>query len=94
MSIIIPTIEKYQVCKYTHHSMEWSLMKDKEVQETLAKRKFIVIEEFNDLEDARKFMAEKELEFKQAQEKPWHHHECQYVIQFVFKEIEPDETVH
>jgi len=77
MSIIIPTIEKYEVCDYNYKSLGFSAVTAPIVKSNLSKRTFNVIKTFDDLEEARKFLEGTD-----------------YVLRYVFKEIEPDATVH
>ena len=77
MSIIIPTIEKYEICDYTYKSLGITAVTAPTVKSNLKKRTFEVIKTFDDLEEARKFLEGTD-----------------YVLRYVFKEIEPDATVH
>ena len=77
MSIIMPTIEKYEVCDYNYKSLGFSAVAAPIVKSNLDKRTFKVIKTFDDLENARKFIKGTD-----------------YVLRYVFKEIEPDATVH
>ena len=77
MSIIMPTIEKYEVCDYTYKSLGITAVTAPTVKSNLSKRTFDVIKTFDDLEEARKFLEGTD-----------------YVLRYVFKEIEPDATVH
>ena len=77
MSIIMPTVEKYEVCDYNYKSLGWSAVAAPIVLSNLKSRTFEVVKTFDDLEDARKFIEGTD-----------------YVLRYVFKEIEPDATVH
>ena len=77
MSIIMPTIEKYEICDYTYKSLGITAVTAPTVKSNLSKRTFDVIKTFDNLEDARKFLEGTD-----------------YVLRYVFKEIEPDATVH
>ena len=77
MSIIMPTIEKYEICDYNYKSRGFSAVTAPIVKSNLSKRTFNVIKTFEDLEEARKFIEGTD-----------------YVLRYVFKEIEPDATVH
>ena len=77
MSIIMPTIEKYEICDYTYKSLGITAVTAPTVKSNLSKRTFDVIKTFDNLEDARKFIEGTD-----------------YVLRYVFKEIEPDATVH
>ena len=85
MGIIMPTIIGYEVCEYTHKSSTWSAMSQQVIQDNLKKREFKVIKRFDNLEEARKMLEEDRN--PDTQETP-------YVLRYVFKEIEPDESVH
>ena len=77
MSIIIPTIEKYEVCDYTPKLKDegYSAMNKEAVNSALKNRKFTVIETFTDIHEARKFIEGTE-----------------YIIQYVFKELPDDDN--
>ncbi|MDP7367122.1 MAG: hypothetical protein QGH83_07665 [Candidatus Pacebacteria bacterium] len=92
MSVIMPAIEKYEVCEYTNKSIPWSGMSKDALAQTLANRKFKVVAEFDEIEDARKYIYE--FGGKPREDKPWVYEYSHLVIRFVFKEIEPDESVH
>ena len=77
MSVIMPTIEKYEVCDYNYKSLGFAAVTAPIVKSNLSKRTFNVIKTFDDLEEARKFLEGTD-----------------YVLRYVFKEIEPDATVH
>ena len=77
MSIIMPTVEKYEVCDYNYKSLGWSAVTAPIVLSNLKSRTFEVVKTFDDLEEARKFIEGTD-----------------YVLRYVFKEIEPDATVH
>tara|TARA_R110002020_G_scaffold92878_1_gene224414 strand:+ start:997 stop:1230 length:234 start_codon:yes stop_codon:yes gene_type:complete len=77
MSIIMPTVEKYEVCDYNYKSLGWSAVAAPIVLSNLKSRTFEVVKTFDDLEEARKFIEGTD-----------------YVLRYVFKEIEPDATVH
>jgi len=85
MSIIMPTIIGYEVCEYTHKIVGWSVMSKGAMQETLDKRQFKVIKRFDDLQEARKMLEE---------DRDPDTHETPYVLRYIFKEIEPDDSVH
>jgi len=72
--VIIPTIEKYEVCDYTPKlkGASVSAMNKDAVNATLKTRKFTVIETFEDIHEARKFIEGTE-----------------YIVRYVFKEL-PD----
>ena len=91
MSVIIPSIEKYEVCEYNNKSIQWSSMSKGALTETLANRKFKVVAEFTEIEDARKYISEHGLP---REDKPWVYEHSHLIIRFVFKEIEPDESIH
>ena len=91
MSIIIPSIEKYEVCEYNNKSIQWSGMSKEALTKQLANRKFTVVAEFTDIEDARKYIYEHGVP---NEDKPWVFDHNHLIIRFVFKEIEPDATVH
>ena len=77
MSIIMPTVEKYEVCDYNYKSLGWSAVAAPIVLSNLKSRTFEVVKTFDHLEEARKFIEGTD-----------------YVLRYVFKEIEPDATVH
>ena len=56
MSIIMPTIEKYEVCDYTYKSLGITAVTAPTVKSNLSKRTFDVIKTFENLKDARKFL--------------------------------------
>ena len=85
MSIIIPTVIGYEVCEYTHKSSTWSAMSQQVIKDNLSKRQFKVVKYFDNLEDARKMLEEDRN--PNTQETP-------YVLRYIFKEIEPDDSVH
>ena len=91
MSVIMPTIEKYEVCEYTNKSIPWSGMSKDALAQALANRKFKVVAEFDEIEDARKYIYASGLP---REDKPWMYEYNHLIIRFVFKEIEPDATVH
>tara|TARA_Y100000310_G_C20369228_1_gene662741 strand:+ start:40 stop:279 length:240 start_codon:yes stop_codon:yes gene_type:complete len=78
MTIIIPTIEKYEVCDYTPklYGAQYSAMTKDTIKKALDNRKFNVIKTFDTLSDARKFMEGTE-----------------YIIRYVFKELEEEDNV-
>jgi len=78
MSIIIPQIEKYEVCTYDQKSLSWTSTHKDAINNALDKRKFTVVKTFDDIYEARKFIEGNE----------------EYVIRYIFKEIEPDESIH
>ena len=75
MTIIMPTIERYEVCDYTPklHGASYTSMSKEKVNEALSTRKFKLIKAFDDLEEARKFIVGTD-----------------YVLQYVFKELPED----
>ena len=77
MSVIMPQIEKYEVCDYNYKALGWSAVAAPIVLSNLKSRTFEVVKTFDDLEEARKFIEGTD-----------------YVLRYVFKEIEPDATVH
>tara|TARA_Y100000034_G_C6870427_1_gene397313 strand:- start:851 stop:1126 length:276 start_codon:yes stop_codon:yes gene_type:complete len=91
MSIIMPTIEKYEVCEYTNKSIQWSSLSKEVLTKTLANRKFKVVAEFDNIEAARQYIQDNALP---KEDKPWVYERDHLIIRFVFKEIEPDESVH
>tara|TARA_Y100001949_G_C15967408_1_gene322233 strand:- start:286 stop:519 length:234 start_codon:yes stop_codon:yes gene_type:complete len=76
--IIMPKIEKYEVCTYDQKSLSWTSTQKGAINKALEDRKFTVIKTFDDIYEARKFIEGNE----------------DYVLRYVFKEIEPDESVH
>ena len=91
MSVIIPQIEKYEVCEYTNKAIQWSGISKDALTQQLANRKFKVVYETDDIEDARKYISEHGLP---REDKPWVFEHNHLIIRFVFKEIEPDESIH
>jgi hypothetical protein len=91
MSVIMPAIEKYEVCEYNNKSIQWSSMSKDNLTQTLANRKFKVVAEFDEIEDAREYVYSHGLP---REDKPWVFENGHLVIRFVFKEIEPDESIH
>ena len=77
MTVIIPTIEKYEVCDYTPklRGESYTMMNKEAVQTSLKNRKFTVLKTFEDINEARKFIEGTE-----------------YIIQYVFKELEEDDS--
>lgn len=77
MTVIMPTIEKYEVCDYTPKlkGEGYSAMNKEAVNSALKNRKFTVIETFTDIHEARKFIEGTE-----------------YIIQYVFKELPNDDN--
>ena len=77
MTVIMPTIEKYEVCDYTPKlkGEGYSAMNKEAVNSALKNRKFTVIETFTDIHEARKFIEGTE-----------------YIIQYVFKELPDDDS--
>ena len=75
MTVIMPTIEKYEVCDYTPKlkGEGYSAMNKEAVQTSLKNRKFTVLKTFEDINEARKFIEGTE-----------------YIIQYVFKELPDD----
>jgi hypothetical protein len=75
MTVIIPTIEKYEVCDYTPklRGESYTMMNKEAVQTSLKNRKFTVLKTFEDINEARKFIEGTE-----------------YIIQYVFKELPDD----
>jgi hypothetical protein len=92
MSVIIPKIEKYEVCEYNNKSIQWAGMAKDVLIQTLANRKFKVVAEFDTIEDARKYIYE--FGGVAREDKPWVFEYNHLIIRFVFKEIEPDATIH
>ena len=70
MSVIIPQIERYEVCTYDQKSLSWSSTAKGAINAALGKRKFTVVKTFDDIHEARKFIEGNE----------------DYIIQYVFKE--------
>ena len=91
MSVIMPAIEKYEVCEYTNKAIQWSSMSKDNLTQTLANRKFKVVAEFDEIEDAREYVYSHGLP---REDKPWVFENSHLVIRFIFKEIEPDESIH
>jgi len=91
MSVIIPSIEKYQVCEYTNKAIQWSSLSKDALTQQLANRKFKVVYETDDIEDARQYIQENALP---REDKTWVYETGHLVLRFVFKEIEPDESLH
>ena len=91
MSVIMPQIEKYEVCEYNNKAIQWSSMSKGALTETLANRKFKVVAEFTEIEDAREYVSKHGLP---REDKPWVYEHSHLIIRFVFKEIEPDESIH
>ena len=91
MSVIMPSIEKYEVCEYTNKSIQWSNLSKDALAQTLANRKFKVVAEFDNIEEARKYVQSNGLP---REDKPWVLENHHLIIRFVFKEIEPDESLH
>lgn len=55
--IIMPEIVKYEVCDYTYKNLPWKgNAVSPQVEKNLDNREFEVIQAFEDLEEARKFM--------------------------------------
>ena len=77
MTVIMPTIEKYEVCDYTPKlkGEGYSAMNKEAVNSALKNRKFTVIETFTDIHEARNFIEGTE-----------------YIIQYVFKELPNDDN--
>ena len=75
MTVIIPTIEKYEVWDYTPklRGESYTMMNKEAVQTSLKNRKFTVLKTFEDINEARKFIEGTE-----------------YIIQYVFKELPDD----
>ena len=75
MEVIIPTIEKYDVCNYTPklRGESYTMMNKEAVKTALSNRKFTVIKSFEDITEALKFIEGTE-----------------YIIQYVFKELPDD----
>ncbi len=75
MTVIMPTIEKYEVCDYTPKlkGEGYSAMNKEAVQTSLKNRKFTVIKTFEDIHEARKFIEGTE-----------------YIVRYVFKELPDD----
>ena len=77
MTVIIPTIEKYEVCDYTPKlkGQSYTAMNKEAVSTALKNRKFTVLKTFEDIHEARKFIEGTE-----------------YIIQYVFKELPNDDN--
>ena len=77
MTVIMPTIEKYEVCDYTPKlkGEGYSAMNKEAVNSALKNRKFTVLKTFEDIHEARKFIEGTE-----------------YIIQYVFKELPDDDS--
>ena len=77
MTVIMPTIEKYEVCDYTPKlkGEGYSAMNKEAVNSALKNRKFTVLKTFDDIHEARKFIEGTE-----------------YIIQYVFKELPNDDN--
>lgn len=75
MTIIMPTIESYEVCDYSPklHGASYTSMSKEAVNEALASRTFTLIKSFDSIDEARKFIQGTE-----------------YVIQYKFKELPED----
>ena len=43
MSVIMPAIEKYEVCEYNNKSIPWSVMSKDALAQPLSNRKFTVV---------------------------------------------------
>ena len=91
MSVIMPSIEKYEVCEYNNKSIQWSSMSKDALTQSLANRKFTVVAEFTNIEDARKYVFDHGIP---REDKKWVFEHSHLIIRFVFKEIEPDESIH
>ena len=91
MSVIMPSIEKYEVCEYTNKSILWTSISKDNLTQQLTNRKFKVVFETDDIEEARKYIQEHALP---NEDKPWVYETGHLIIRFVFKEIEPDESLH
>jgi hypothetical protein len=91
MSVIMPTIEKYEVCEYTNKAIQWSSLSKEALTKTLANRKFKVVAEFDNIDAARVYIQENALP---REDKPWVYETGHLIIRFVFKELEPDATLH
>ena len=57
--VIIPTVEKYEVYDYVPklYGNSWSLLKKEEITKSIDGRKFLLLETFDNLEDAREFIS-------------------------------------
>jgi|TARA_B100001964_G_C14220078_1_gene594829 hypothetical protein len=75
MTVIIPTIEKYEVCDYTPKvpDQNFHVINKEVLNSALKKRKFTVIETFTDIHEARKFIEG-----------------TGYIVRYVFKELPDD----
>jgi hypothetical protein len=75
MTVIMPTIESYEVFDYTPklHGASFSIMSKESINESLANRKFALVKSFDTLEEARRFIVGTE-----------------YVLQYKFKELPED----
>jgi|TARA_B100001971_G_C18086094_1_gene480955 hypothetical protein len=75
MTVIMPTIESYEVFDYTPklHGASFSIMSKDSINESLANRKFALVKSFDTLEEARRFIVGTE-----------------YVLQYKFKELPED----
>jgi len=75
MTVIMPTIESYEVFDYTPklHGASFTSMSKEAINESLSNRKFALVKSFDNLEDARKFIVGTE-----------------YVLQYKFKELPED----
>jgi len=91
MSVIIPSIEKYEVCEYNNKSIQWSGIQKDALTQQLVNRKFKVVAEFDNIEEAREYVQDHGLP---REDKPWVLENHHLIIRFVFKEIEPDESIH
>lgn len=92
MSVIMPQIEKFQVCDYNYRNLGFTGVEKSLVMHNLKSRKFTVLAEFDNIEDARQWVQDHGGFARE--DKPWVTEYTKYVIRFVFKEIEPDESVH
>ncbi len=56
--VIIPQVEKYEVYDYVPklYGNSWSVLKKEELLKSIDGRKFKLLETFDNLEDARKFI--------------------------------------
>ena len=91
MSVIMPSVEKYEVCEYNNKSIQWVSMAKAALTQSLVNRKFTVVAEFDNIEDARDYVFSHGLP---REDKKWVYEYSHLIIRFVFKEIEPDATVH
>ena len=75
MTVIMPTIESYEVFDYTPklHGASFSILSKDSINESLANRKFALVKSFDTLEEARRFIVGTE-----------------YVLQYKFKELPED----